>query len=303
MGEKAWQISIFFMTFYFIGALILFNLFTAILLDTFGENKEDALQEEKLESVFMWRDLWKEKDPFCTKKITATDFLDIILHADAPCGLGDPDAKPEHIADFLYELRLLTDQIPAESTMTWGQYFGYQCSKFKYWLCREIHPQAPAQQKDKNPRANSGNSGHAQGLFVDDDDEQSTDDFTDPWYIDFDAAVVSLCLKVLLESEEIDIPLYIYPENDERYIVDWYCRIFTRDEEMLGQLRDKYNAIENARVGMAEQELMGLLSDDEDYFSDEERPDRIDVIKKEVQPVQTPKDPAGKKPSGSTLWE
>jgi len=92
----------------------------------------------------------------------------------------------------------------------------------------------------------------------------------------------------------------ITPFGDERYIVDWYCRIYISNDDLVKQLKDKFNAVENARVGMMEQELLGLLSDDEDFLSDEER---VLDPEPEPEPSQTPKDPNIGSVKQSSVWE
>ena len=54
----------------------------------FQDNEKEQEYEFHLRSVYAWRDEWKKKDPACTGRITAKDFVETIVKAPFPAGFG-----------------------------------------------------------------------------------------------------------------------------------------------------------------------------------------------------------------------
>ncbi|ETO16919.1 voltage-dependent L-type calcium channel subunit alpha-1S isoform 2, partial [Reticulomyxa filosa] len=81
-----YSVYIFFISFFVFGTAVLINLFIAVVLDAFQENKDSFMREEKLETIKVWRNLWLWFEPEAKGKISADMFLTLLRLSPRPTG-------------------------------------------------------------------------------------------------------------------------------------------------------------------------------------------------------------------------
>jgi len=216
-GGRQWQVTVYFCTFFLLGTMIIINLFIAVVLDVFADNKEDAEQFNELAQIFNWRDEWKKCDPTATGKISASEFVETIKRAPKPAGIGNPDATPEEVAEFLYTLYLLTS---VEESDDYTQYFCDLIGGFSSLCCKNSSVKM----------------------------KQTESEVPSNWIVEYEAAVAALCMHVLIEIGKLDVPIIIQPEEDERYIVDWYCKVEVERPGLIDEIQRNLEAAETRKA-------------------------------------------------------
>merc|ERR1719285_573007 len=88
MEGDEWVVRLFFLSFFLFGTMVLVNLFIGVILEDFENNQQLVEKEEKIQSVFNWRDVWKEIDGNANGWILASEFLETLKFAEKPAGLG-----------------------------------------------------------------------------------------------------------------------------------------------------------------------------------------------------------------------
>merc|ERR1740123_1955750 len=88
LHQTQWVVYVYFTSFFIVGTLVLVNLFIAVILDVFDDNKSLVEKEDQIESLFSWRDEWKRYDRKATGVIGAKDFIKTIMDCDEPAGFG-----------------------------------------------------------------------------------------------------------------------------------------------------------------------------------------------------------------------
>jgi len=82
--------EIYFLTFFVVSAMLMFNILIAIILDNYGDQEEQDQHFEKVgpEDMQVFKQVWAEKDPLATGAINSNDLEWIITHLPAPLGLA-----------------------------------------------------------------------------------------------------------------------------------------------------------------------------------------------------------------------
>jgi hypothetical protein len=88
-AESKTAVYIFFMSFFLLGALVMINLFIAVILDSFNEEKEAMAREKDLKMIKVWRTIWQRYDNESRGTLPAAQFIDILKHVPHPVGFLD----------------------------------------------------------------------------------------------------------------------------------------------------------------------------------------------------------------------
>ncbi|ETO22344.1 voltage-gated cation channel, partial [Reticulomyxa filosa] len=89
--KQLYSVYLFFISFFIFGTAVLINLFIAVVLDSFQENKDSFAREEKLETIKVWRDLWLWFEPQGKGKLNASIFLSLLRLTPKPTGFSSQD--------------------------------------------------------------------------------------------------------------------------------------------------------------------------------------------------------------------
>jgi len=90
-------VYVYFMSFFLVGALVMINLFIAVILDSFNEEQEAISREQELKTIKVWRAIWQEYDKDTTGTISAGEFIRILKCVPQPVGFMDEDAFKEQL--------------------------------------------------------------------------------------------------------------------------------------------------------------------------------------------------------------
>jgi len=90
-------VYVFFMSFFLVGALVMINLFIAVILDSFSEEQEAISREENLKTIKVWRAIWQEHDKETTGTISAGDFIRILKCVPQPVGFLEEEVFKEQL--------------------------------------------------------------------------------------------------------------------------------------------------------------------------------------------------------------
>merc|ERR1719317_1801388 len=94
-ANKAW-VYVYFISFFLVGALIMINLFIAVILDSFSEEQEALEREQELKTIKVWRAIWQEYDHQTTGTLPAEQFIEILKYVPSPVGfLGETAFKDQ----------------------------------------------------------------------------------------------------------------------------------------------------------------------------------------------------------------
>jgi len=85
VDDKA-SVYFYFCSFFFLGALVMINLFIAVILESFEEEKEAMKREQDLKTIKVWRVIWQEYDKESIGTVLATEFVDMLKHVPQPVG-------------------------------------------------------------------------------------------------------------------------------------------------------------------------------------------------------------------------
>jgi len=87
----------YFISFFLVGALIMINLFIAVILDSFSEEQEALEREQELKTIKVWRAIWQEYDHKTTGTLPAEQFIEILKYVPSPVGFLDETAFKEQL--------------------------------------------------------------------------------------------------------------------------------------------------------------------------------------------------------------
>jgi len=93
---KPW-VYVYFMSFFLVGALVMINLFIAVILDSFNEEQEAISREQELKTIKVWRAIWQEHDRDTAGTISAVDFIRILKCVPQPVGFMEEDVFKEQL--------------------------------------------------------------------------------------------------------------------------------------------------------------------------------------------------------------
>lgn len=218
-GDREWQVIVYFCSFFLLGTMVIVNLFIAIVLDVYEQNREESEEMLELDIVYEWRKHWKKFDPQATGTLPAKDFVEVIKAAPAPTGLGKLHATDEEVAAFMYELYLLAtlEESDADKNILNGVAgFLNSCRR----TCFRNSTVGTNLRQNREP----GNDG--------------------VWTVEYSAAVTAISLHVLNVNGSLEIPIVITPEDDEKFIADWFCSVHLKNVDLLQKIRDRREAKE-----------------------------------------------------------
>ncbi|ETO34239.1 voltage-gated cation channel, partial [Reticulomyxa filosa] len=87
--SRLFTVYLFFISFFIFGTAVLINLFIAVVLESFRENKEAFSRDEKLEPIKVWRNLWVWFEPEAKGKLNVEIFLTLLRLSPNPVGFND----------------------------------------------------------------------------------------------------------------------------------------------------------------------------------------------------------------------
>jgi len=124
------SVYLYFCSFYFLGALVMINLFIAVILESFDEEKDAMKREQELKTIKVWRAIWQEYDKKSSGTLLATEFIDMLKHVPRPLGFFNIEGLqqksnsktdgglildgPKHrdVLDLLLKLNLFVEKKP-----------------------------------------------------------------------------------------------------------------------------------------------------------------------------------------------
>jgi len=92
-------VILYFVSFFLLGALVMVNLFIAVILDSFNSEKEAIAREQELKTIKVWRAIWQEYDTTSKGTLPAEDFVDILKCVPKPVGFLDEVAFREQLRE------------------------------------------------------------------------------------------------------------------------------------------------------------------------------------------------------------
>ena len=95
-GDREWQVIVYFCSFFLLGTMVIVNLFIAIVLDVYEQNREESEEMVQLHEVYDWRNEWKKYDSQATGNLSAEDFIKVIKSSPKPTGLASNWRFHEH---------------------------------------------------------------------------------------------------------------------------------------------------------------------------------------------------------------
>lgn len=255
LGDNKYQITIYFCSFFAVCVLVMFNLFIAVILDVWDDNKKEVQQEDQLMSVYKWRDEWQRFDPDCVGRIKCTEFLETMIYAPSPAGFGgksedDPERLPTHIEVFkrLAYLHLVTSRGAAkENDDSWSAWFQQmlnfcKCPK-KHDSDIESFDEGKFQKKRTSPGSAGLNRQQSKAMFdefdqiemmstdPDDSDFEDVGDITeDDWYVDYSNAVTAVSIYVLEKKNDLNLGVQIWPKRDQKHVATWFDAIHAEED-------------------------------------------------------------------------
>jgi len=90
-------VYVYFMSFFLVGALVMINLFIAVILDSFNEEQEAISREQDLKTIKVWRAIWQEHDKHTSGTISADDFISILKCVPKPVGFMAEEVFKEQL--------------------------------------------------------------------------------------------------------------------------------------------------------------------------------------------------------------
>jgi len=90
-------VYIYFMSFFLVGALVMINLFIAVILDSFNEEQEAISREQELKTIKVWRAIWQESDKDTTGTLSAGEFIRILKCVPHPVGFMEEENFKEQL--------------------------------------------------------------------------------------------------------------------------------------------------------------------------------------------------------------
>lgn len=79
---------LYFIAFMVVGALVMVNLFIAVILENFSNSGDDDIDDVTMDKIQKWADSWSKYDPLASKKLIAHKFEDMMSEAPFPFGFG-----------------------------------------------------------------------------------------------------------------------------------------------------------------------------------------------------------------------
>jgi len=113
-------VYVYFMSFFLVGALVMINLFIAVILDSFNEEQEAIQREQELKTIKVWRAIWQEHDKETVGTLTATEFINILKCVPKPVGFLEEEVFKEQLrrrslAAAAGENMSVEDRLPMEA--------------------------------------------------------------------------------------------------------------------------------------------------------------------------------------------
>jgi len=235
LHDPSWEVYVYFTTFFIFGTLVLWNLFIAVILDVFDDNKEMISVENQIECMFSWRDEWKKFDTMATGTITAEEFVHTILNADSPAGFDGKkvgkNLDEQELMKFLHDLRLVTrdnelfeDSDLVDQFADWVRFF---CT----W---------------------------------------SEDERLVGYVVDYGDAVIALTNKILEDirrkNDVSNVPIDVDLKDGEKFIADWYCEENPALKQLLTDVQLKSTMENQSEIEMTDQTTTEL-SDSESFIN------------------------------------
>jgi len=192
MENKRWLVHIYFISFFFLGTLVLLNLFIGFVLEAFGDNQELSKMDGILEPIRQWRDVWERFDSNANGQILADQFVETLIESPPPVGLRKPTSTQSITAGEIYlylsEMYLLTRRHVDElSVGTLDNMIGMFSNTFR--------------SEEEALRENI---------------------VTETWTVDFDSAALALATKILMDNEYLQVKLVVEPDENEKPIAEWF---------------------------------------------------------------------------------
>ena len=97
-GCNEYVVSLYFISFYIVGASVFLQLFLAVILENFGTATEQDSHREIFEKILKWRKTWQEFDPNATSAIPASIVEYFFGIADPPFGFGQILPRSQFLA-------------------------------------------------------------------------------------------------------------------------------------------------------------------------------------------------------------
>jgi len=219
-GKRSWTVTIYFCSFFLLGTMIIVNLFIAVVLHVFESNKAEIEEMKELQPVEVWRDKWKELDPEATGQLSAEKFIETLKRAPLKAGLDNPDATDEEVAEFIYDIYLLVTHYSADRPTTcMGRLEAY----LRKVICGKPYSAQSNGEGDKKTEREPGDGS---------------------WAVEYAAAVTAISLHVLTQANKLNIPIVITPQDDEKFLAEWFCEEHLKRPDLLNHLKEKRPAKE-----------------------------------------------------------
>jgi len=201
MPGEEWVVRLFFLSFYLFGTMVLVNLFIGVILEDFEENEMLVEKEEKIESVYSWRDEWKHYDYNANGWIHANDFIETLMYAEAPAGLGLSRETERDQGEVLHMLSEYVEDL--EQSASLQLLISHKESTFEF--------------------EQSGKS-CCWGTDLQ-DVHRPSGTIQKKWMVGFDGAKLAICTKILIDEEILNRnSVRLVVQENTRTLDDWFFK-------------------------------------------------------------------------------
>jgi len=233
-------VYIFFMSFFLLGALVMINLFIAVILDSFNEEKDAMAREKDLKMIKVWRTIWQRYDNESCGTLPAAQFIEILKHVPHPVGFLDHATFQQQLRGNAQKSKTSSNNIESENY-------------------------------SNKPERRDTNSTCLDEIKADPDDKTVLDllvrlklfvekkratgeNIQEEWCVDYDDALLSYA--TMLAGPEIDVEPSPDAELESKSAAEWYAEEYhcgvilaevmksqlqqQRSKEMAGYMMDAY---------------------------------------------------------------
>merc|ERR1719242_531986 len=268
------------------------NLFIAVILDVFEDNKQDMEQDEQLASVYKWRDEWMMYDTRARGRIRAKAFLQTLIYAPEPAGFNGKEPSEEDMTRKLLRLHLITSKNAEDDDVYCDCDFVPEGIRKKVNQCvtaiMRLNDKSADDEEDSNSSFNELKEENVMGSAAktgdvemakmgDDNSDFDLSEHSDqtPWCIEYQAAVTAMCVYVLDEKGDLELPIFVEKIGNEKKIAEWYTEdhinrpgllkqlIHERDREETGQMLERFARIPTASSIVPSQLEQEMLKEQE----------------------------------------
>jgi len=251
-------VYVYFMSFFLLGALVMINLFIAVILDSFNEEKDAMAREKDLKMIKVWRTIWQRYDDQSKGTLPAAKFIDILKHVPEPVGFLDHDTFHQQLKVNLLKSPKKTNK-RAES-----EAFKLERRDTRSTCLDEIKAQ-PTDEDVLELLVELK-------LFVEKKNPVTGENAEKEWCVDYDDALLSYA--TMLAGPEIDVQPSPDRNCESMNAADWYakeykCKALLEEVRKLRRQQERSKQIREIANLDKPVEDPNSVENDDDIFGDD----------------------------------